>query len=83
MQEEGRKGFINDTFNTFLVMVIWHQTYGKRPLRQQEEGRKGFINDTFNTFLIMVIYYSMRHMVKDYSDSERNPASSTWTTLIN
>ena len=48
----------------------------------RKEGNILF-KDTFNTFYLRL--YGVRHMVKDYSDSERErkPAAATWTTLSN
>ena len=36
-------------------------------------------NDALNTLYLRL--YSVRHMVKDHSDSERKTAGSTWATL--
>ena len=45
-------------------------------------GRKeGYVlfNDALNTFYLWL--YSVGHMVKGHSDSERKPAATTWATL--
>ena len=46
------------------------------------EGRKEgnvLFNDTLNTFYLWL--YSVKHMVKDHSDSVRKPTAATWATL--
>ena len=44
-----------------------------------KEGNVLF-NDALNTFYLRL--YGVRHMVKDHSDSEREPAAATWATLF-
>ena len=41
-------------------------------LRKKKEGNV-LINNALNTFYLRL--YGVRHMVKDYSDSERKPAT--------
>ena len=36
-------------------------------------------NDALNTFYLLL--YSIGHMVKEHSDSERKPADTSWATL--
>ena len=50
--------------------------------RSRKEGRKEgnvLFNDALNTFYLRL--YGVRHIVKDHSDSEKNPAAVTWATL--
>ena len=46
-----------------------------------EVGKDGNVlfNDAHNTFYLRL--YGIGHMVKYYSDSERQPAAATWATL--
>ena len=55
---EGRKEMFYLTMHSIhLLMVIWHQTYGKGPHRQREEGRKEmFYLMTHSTHLLTVIW---------------------------
>ena len=43
--------------------------YGKGPLRKGKERKFNIFNDALNTFYLQL--YSITHMVKDHSDSER------------
>ena len=42
MSEERRNVLFNNTLNTFLFTVIWHQTYGKILMKEK-------YNQTINT----------------------------------
>ena len=63
----------------YLVKHSTHFIYG-----YMEEVRKEnvFFNDALNTFYLRL--YGVRHIVKDYSDSERgNPLPPQWLLFPN
>ena len=76
--KEGRKEMFlfNDALSIFTVLskegFIWLSERGRK------EGNVLF-NDALNTFYLRL--YSVGHMVKDHSDSERKTAAATWVTL--